>query len=612
MKQEQIRALLVSSVEAVDYIQSVPDSGWDAPEIRELLDHLCQAAVLIEAEMRDGTGILRQVRLYCRNVQASIDTLRHNPECRGRIMTCEVRPFILESARIWTYAIDVLSDAKRRLDHLHRRMGQMKALHTAPRESYKYDVSIVLCGYNKLEYTRAAIESIFAYTDFSMGRVELITVNNGSEDGTRAYFESLPHTKKMNLNDNILGFNAAWHIAEGKYLVGFSNDVVATPHWLDHLIACMESDARIATAVPTCNESGISNMQGIPVPYPNSFEGMARMQEFAAAHNHLNPALWEDRSQLMPFLAIVRMDVYKLGLLDPIYTRGEFVDDDLSTLLRRTGWRQVLLKDTFLHHFGGVTLGAQRRKEPGNALDAMRRVYYEKWGVDAWDSRGIFFGVENVQQWHTFCDGEHVLMLEPRFGSFACDLRNEYRRRELTPHMTAAVFDARYLPDTGCLFDETMPAKSIDDVAAQSKHRYDIISAGCYLDELPLSDVIGALEQLYGLLTPGGMLLLYVRNPGSAYELVHLLDDGMRDLYSGVGEVKIFSSISYQQLLEALQAAPFLKHAQMRIHTISFEQDIPLVERAKPLLRLDGGAPSKAEQNLLMRMFFLGIFAPQG
>ena len=87
------------------------------------------------------------------------------------------------------------------------------------------------------------------------------------------------------------------------------------------------------------------------------------MQAFAAAYNELDPRRWEERSQLMPFLAILRTDLYRIGLLDPIYTRGEFIDDDMSTLLRRTGWRQILMKDTFMHHFGGVTLGAGRNKD---------------------------------------------------------------------------------------------------------------------------------------------------------------------------------------------------------------------------------------------------------
>lgn len=606
MERDEIRALLDISVEAVDYIQSTLSRGEDDPAFSEIMDNLRQIAGVIETETCGFNGILQKVYLYARNIQASMDEIQRDMTVFERVFSFEVRPFVLEMNRLWRLAADVLSDGQAREHYQQDLMQAMRELHSATQENYLYDATIVLCAYNKLEYTKLAVESIFAHTDFSSGRVELITINNGSEDGTREYFESLPHTKKINLKYNILGFNAALYIVEGKHYVGYSNDVVATPHWLEHLIMVMESDEHIAMAVPTCNEESISNLQGIPVPYPNTFEGMEEMQEFAAAHNCLNPALWEERSVLMPFLSITRMDIYKMGLVDPIYTRGEFVDDDLSTLLRRTGWRQLLLKDTFMHHFGGVTLGEGRRKEPGNALDEMRRVYYEKWGVDAWDSRGSFCGIEYVWPWYTFRVNEHVLILEPRFGGLACDILNEYRRSGFVPSMTAALFDRQYVADTDCLFNDTILADSIANVSAQSMGKYDIISAGCYLDELPMQDVIDDLEQLYALLAHGGLLILPVRNPGSAYEMDRLIQNGVRDVYAVPGEVRPYVGIPYRQLLHALYAHPFLN--RYKIQSIVMGGDISLAERFKPLLRIDEDAPPDLERSLSIRMFFLGIF----
>ena len=605
MDKEQMRSLLEVSVEAVDYIAAMIEDGTDDPTVAELMDNLRRIAAAIEAETRGTDGLLQKVYLYARNILASIEDLQRDPSLFVRVFSCEIRPFILEMQRLWHLAAEVLSDEGRRVQHQAALMQAMRDLHHAPRTKYPYDVTIVLCAYNKLEYTKAAVESIFAHTDFSNGRVELITINNGSDDGTREYFESLPHTKKINLKYNILGFNAAQYIAEGKYYVGYSNDVVATLRWLEHLLAAMESDECIALAVPTCNEESISNLQGIPTPYPNTFEGMEKMQQFAAAHNHLNADLWEERSVLMPFLAATRTDIYKMGLVDPIYTRAEFVDDDLSTLLRRTGWRQILLKDTFMHHFGGVTLGQGRKKEAGNALDAMRRVYYDKWGVDAWDSRGGFVGAEYVWPWHTVREHERVLVLEPRFGDLACELLNTYRRSGFTPHMTAAVFDKHYLPDTDYIFDETIMATEIEALAAQCVGRYDIISAGCYLDELPTKDVIAEIEQLHGLLAAGGVLILPVRNPSSAYELDHMMQYGARDVYTAEGEVKPHVGISCRQLLQALNAHPFLN--RHKIKDIIFEADLSLAEQFKPLICRDERAPSDLEHSLSVRMFFLGI-----
>lgn len=604
MDKEQMRSLLEVSVEAVDYIAAVIEHGTDDPTVAELMDNLRRIAAAVEAEMQGVDGLLQKVYLYARNMQASMEELQRDPSLFARVFSCEIRPFILEMQRLWHLAAEVLSDEGRRAQQQAALMQAMRDLHTAPQSEYPYDVSIVLCAYNKLEYTKAAVESIFAHTDFSSGRVELITINNGSDDGTREYFESLPHAKKINLKYNILGFNAVQYIAEGRYYLGYSNDVIATPHWLDQLYAAMESDAHIAQAVPTCNEEGVSNDQGVPVPYPNTFAGLERMQEFAAAHNHLNPTLWEERSLLMPFLSITRTNVYRMGLVDPIYTRAEFVDDDLSTLLRRTGWRQLLLKDTFMHHFGGVTLGTDRCNVANNSIVEMRSVYYKKWRVDAWEARGGFMGMENAWRWHTFRENGRVLSLEPRFGHLACDLFNAYRRSGYTPHMTAAVFDERYLPDTDYLFDETVVAQHIGDIPVQG--RYDIISAGCYLDELPLDDVLTDLERLYELLAPGGMLLLPVRNPGSAHELTHIMNTGGRDIYRSANEVKLWQAIPYRPLLRAIDAHPYLH--RYKVHSMVYHEDAPVIERMEQMLSRDGNTSSVATLDLSARMFFLGIF----
>ena len=213
-------------------------------------------------------------------------------------------------------------------------------------------------------------------------------------------------------------------------------------------------------------------------------------------------------------------------------------------------------------------------------------------------------GMENAWRWHTFRENGRVLILEPRFGHLACDLFNAYRRSRYTPHMTAAVFDERYLPDTDYLFDETVVAQHIGDIPVQG--RYDIISAGCYLDELPLDDVLADLERLYELLAPGGMLLLPVRNPGSAHELTHIMNTGGRDIYCSTNEVKLWQAIPYRPLLRTIDAHPYLH--RYKVHSMVYHEDAPVIERIEQMLSRDGNTSSVATLDLSARMFFLGIF----
>ena len=606
MNEMQIRNLLAVSADGADYLARTGGIRDDAAE--DILANLRQIAALIEEETQEKEGVFHRIHLYAKNIQASIDDIHARPDCYERIVRMEIRPFVTEMRQLWLMEAEYFSSEEGRDTYAGCLMEKMEELHNLTPVEHRYDVSILVLAYNKLEYTRCAVESLLAHTDFSRGNIQLVLLNNGSDDGTREYFESIPQAQVMNLRHNILGVFAYQHILEGKYFIGFSNDVVATPHWLENLLSCMQSDDRIAIAVPTCNEESIACFQGLPVSYPNTFEGMEAMQVFAAKHNQLNQRVWEDRSQLMPFLAIMRSDIICLRIFDPRYTRGEFIDDDMSTLLRRTGWRQILMKDTFMHHFGGVTLGVGRNKDTGNALDAMRRVYYEKWGVDAWESRGGFANMDVLWTQQHFRDDDRVLILEPCFGDLACSVVNAYRQHGCVPHMTAAVFDRRYLKDTSYIFDETRMISCVDDVK-EDGHVYEIISTGRYLDELPSDEVISALECLYDCLSDGGRLILPVRNPSCADAVISLLYEGGRSLYAGIDEVRRTPVVSYRHLIKALERHEILRHYRMM--AVAFQEDEAAAALLREFFSARARLPEDVDRNLSVRMVYL-IFEKRG
>ena len=221
MRKAQMRELLDTALDGAAYIDRALTQGAADASILSLLENLYQAADLLAESTQDTSQFLPQIPLYFRNIGASIDEALHDPAQMRRIFSMEIRPFLIETDRLWDFQADVLSSEEGIARYRQEMMQRVKALRTAPCEQYRYDVSIVVLAYNKLEYTKAAIESIFAHTDFSAGNIELITINNGSDDGTRAFFDRLPHRKKVNLTYNVLGINLSQHIIEGKYYILF-------------------------------------------------------------------------------------------------------------------------------------------------------------------------------------------------------------------------------------------------------------------------------------------------------------------------------------------------------------------------------------------------------
>ncbi len=248
-------------------------------------------------------------------------------------------------------------------------------------------VSIVVLAYNHLDYTKQCIDSLFKYTshiDF-----ELITINNGSTDGTEEYFNSLPNTIKISFPRNVgvdKAINCGFRIAQGKYTLNLSNDIVVTYNWLDNLITCMEADDKIGMVVPVCNAS--SNNQQVALKY----NSMDEMQQRAKEYNVSNPRLWEERLKLVTYTCLFRTEVQKaMGGFDEDFNPGCYDDDAISFRIRRAGYKLVLARDTFVHHFGSITFNVEYTKD--NLAQRNRLLFFEKFGVNSWQASYTDFNV---------------------------------------------------------------------------------------------------------------------------------------------------------------------------------------------------------------------------
>ena len=495
-------------------------------ELDSLLQDMRQLAAATEQMLQQEEGhLISLAARCCRNLCASIDEFHKRPEIRARVFSLEVVNLVWNLDTILHRQYDVLNHPENGMLHRQEILDQSRAAHAAVnRKNYRYKVSIFLQAYNKLDYTKAAVESIYRYTDFSRGDVELITINNGSTDGTREYFESLPNEKKLNYRENVLGVTHCPAIYEGQFRVEFSNDIIATPYWLENLLTCIESDEDIAMVVPVCGDYSISCNQGIHVDYQNSFEGMPAMQKFAAQYNRSDPRLWEERAVLMPFLSCWRRELLDAGIFDCIYTQAEFVDDDVSTTLRRTGWKQILLRDTYMHHFGGVTLGAGRAAAKNNSLKNMRRVYYAKWGVDAWDSRSMYPYTAEFMAQVSLHERADILWIEPLYGSTFLSLQQKFREAQLQiGSSTALVRDSRYQADAEAFFSQVIPVRDYEIWLENCQQTYDIISTGQYFNDIIKYEPIRLIRLLYSKLKPGGCLLLPVQNRQGINPVIQLL-----------------------------------------------------------------------------------------
>ena len=327
--------------------------------------------------------------------------------------------------------------------------------------NYKYDVSIYVLAYNKLEYTIQCIESIIQHT-LNHIKYELFFVNNGSKDRTKEYFESFGCEKNFHLLENcICDMRAVRRIFEGRYVLAVSNDVIVTENYLENLIKCMESDPKIAMVVPTT--PNISNMQTIPAKYSN----LEEMHAFAKANNISDPTRWEERTRLCNPLGLYRSEVlfssHGVGLLDKYFVYSEFGDDALALRLRRNGYKMILAKDCYCYHFGSLTLGEAQVKE--NTLEKSRKLFFDRYGVDAW-SPGfcydpILMEILNIKEKRPV----HILGINSGFGSNPLKIKTLYKEagnREADLYYVTT--DERYLLDYKAFADKSIYAQDVETI----------------------------------------------------------------------------------------------------------------------------------------------------
>lgn len=332
------------------------------------------------------------------------------------------------------------------------------------RGEYKYELSVFILAYNKLEYTKLCVESLLKYIPKNIN-YELILINHGSSDGTKEFFETIAPTKQLNISKNGGGLLASSRIVEGKYILSISNDVLVTENAIENMIKCMESDDKIVKVVPST--PNISNFQSIDAEYKSINE----MYEFSKKNNLSNKFRWEQRARLCDPISMIRSSVAlsSKGLaFGRQYTSSNiksFPDDTVSLVIRRSGYKSILAKDAYCYHFGHVTLRDEILKYEDNegnvGQDAFfnegRKQFYDMFGIDPW---GVGRCWEPELFVHLPClDNGHVDILGINCGIGSNPLKVKESIKENTHNLDVTIYN---VTDEECYIDDL---KGVSDFA---------------------------------------------------------------------------------------------------------------------------------------------------
>jgi GT2 family glycosyltransferase/tetratricopeptide (TPR) repeat protein/2-polyprenyl-3-methyl-5-hydroxy-6-metoxy-1,4-benzoquinol methylase len=237
--------------------------------------------------------------------------------------------------------------------------------------------SIVILTHNQLAYTERCVSSIREHTPEPY---ELIFIDNASTDGTREYLLSLADAKVI-LNEENRGFPAGCNqgikASSGSQVLLLNNDTVVTTGWLDRMLDALSCDEKIALVGPCSN--CVSGEQQIAASYDSDLVGLEGFAwEWGKSHDRERV----DNDRLVGFCLLIRREaIERVGLLDERFGTGCFEDDDYSRRMLAAGYRAVIARDSFVHHFGSRTF-AGSGVDLGRLLNTNREVYRKKWEAE--------------------------------------------------------------------------------------------------------------------------------------------------------------------------------------------------------------------------------------
>ena len=237
-------------------------------------------------------------------------------------------------------------------------------------------VSILIPLHNRLDLTRACLDSLFATADPSVPS-EVLVIDDQSDDGTAEYLAALAprvHTIR-NATRECFGhnINLAAPLARGEYLCLLNNDTLVTPRWLKRLVTVARKDPAIGVVgnrhltpgTDLLNHAGIVfDAAGHPVHLypgqPANFPPALVSREFQC----VTGACW----------LVERRLFLDLGGFDLQFKNG-YEDVDFCLRVRRHGRKVFYAADSLIYHYGQQSPG----RMDNDVLNAF--AFERKWGM---------------------------------------------------------------------------------------------------------------------------------------------------------------------------------------------------------------------------------------
>jgi SAM-dependent methyltransferase/GT2 family glycosyltransferase len=400
-------------------------------------------------------------------------------------------------------------------------------------------LTISVLSHRNIESLKECIDSVLKYA--AQIDYELVLMDNSSQDDdeTYNYMQSVPYKRKtiIKMEDNMgayfdatRGWRTLWDPAycTGDYILHLNDDIIITENAAENMIRALDENHDIGMVISMSSASGFG--QNPQLQYNNSEEMFEAAREF----NVYDPKKWEDR-----ILAGLVMPMFRRELTYCMHSSNPYAFEVCQEeRIRQSGYRVVLMGDTWVHHnhdysrkatYGFMAKTAEGEKIRHNISELSRHLYYGlNSELGATDNTRTLFGfeIELVSLMDISDNGKAVpsiLSIDTKAGQGLLDVKNKLRAQGIFEcRTTAFTTDVMYYPLLLNIADEVISDR-IDFICDRlDGQSFDYIILGKPLN-LFRKDPLDLLDTLLGKLNPGGQILFKLRNTASAAYVLKML-----------------------------------------------------------------------------------------
>src|SRR5690606_38737096 len=173
-------------------------------------------------------------------------------------------------------------------------------------------------------------------------------------------------------NRQNLGFlrscNLGMQAGHAPFVLLLNSDAIVPQGALGRMLACMHSDARIASVNPLTNRA---SQIDLPMPPGSNF---ASLDAYLGNRTPSCP----DIVTGVGFCMLLRREALdQVGLFDEVYGFGYCEESDLCMRLTTRGWRTVVADNSFVYHRGSASFKNRDERYLTN-----RKLFDQRWAAE--------------------------------------------------------------------------------------------------------------------------------------------------------------------------------------------------------------------------------------